>query len=101
MHWHSKPKDVIQRFQTPNNDDVVAAKMYVDWKYGTADLHINLPAFKGRKQWKIDRIIVHELVHALVNEMRYEGIEHEERVVTSLTKAFFWTVNAARRGEIK
>ena len=31
-----------------------------------------------------------ELCHALVNEMREQGIDHEERVVTMLSKAFMW-----------
>jgi len=100
LHWHSKPKDVIHTFQTDHDTDVVAAKMYCDWRYGTADLHINLPAFKCRKQWKIDKMIVHEFVHALVNEMREGDINHEERVVTALTKAVFWIVNAAHEKDL-
>jgi len=40
---------------------------------------------------QIEMTIVHELCHALVNEMRKDGIDHEERTVTALTKAFLWT----------
>jgi predicted metallopeptidase len=100
LHWHSKPKDVLRWFPTDDRTDVVVAKTYVYWIYGTAALHINLPAFKGMSRWKIEKIVIHELLHILVNEMRVEGIEHEERVVTTLTKAVLWTRNATHRGEL-
>ena len=48
------------------------------------------------QNWSIDinYMVVHELLHVLVNEMREEGIDHEERVVTHLAKAALGISNA-------
>jgi hypothetical protein len=89
--WVDKAQEIVDTFEVMSNGDIVAAKVHADWKYGVAHVYINLPAFKELKRWKVERIIVHELVHILVNEMREEGIDHEERVVTGLAKAFIWT----------
>jgi hypothetical protein len=67
------------------------ASVYADWRYGTAVIHVYLPAFRGKTDGEIEEIVVHELVHILVNETQAGGIDHEERVVTGLTKAFMWT----------
>lgn len=37
-----------------------------------------------------------KLMHVFLNEMREEGIDHEERVATMLSKAFLWTREAMR-----
>ena len=100
IHWYSKPKDILKLFQADREGDEVAAKLYADWRYGVASLSINLPAFRHMKQWKIERVIVHEFLHALVNETREGEIKHEERVVTSLTKAVFWIRDAAHNKDI-
>jgi len=47
---------------------------------------------------EIERAVVHELCHILVNEMREDEIHHEERVVTGLQKAFMWV--AGESGKI-
>ena len=91
--YYDDPKEILQKFKNPGGENIVPATVNSDWKYGTAFISINLPAFKGMKNRQVERIIVHELVHILVNEMREEGIEHEERVVTGLSKAFMWTAN--------
>jgi predicted SprT family Zn-dependent metalloprotease len=38
----------------------------------------------------IEKIVVHELMHVFLNEMREKGIDHEERVATMLSQAFLW-----------
>jgi hypothetical protein len=95
--WHidtiyrDDPQSIIDHFRTDENE-LVLAVAYADWRYGTAKIDINLPAFVGMAEDEMERAIVHELMHVLVNEMREGEIHHEERVVTGLTKAIFWTL---------
>lgn len=69
----------------------VAMRVYADWRYMTATIHVNVPALARLSTAELEQSIVHELCHVLVNEMREPGIDHEERVVTTLSKAFIWT----------
>lgn len=55
------------------------------WEYLTADVHVNVELTNDADSFKIERTVVHELLHALVNEMGEEGDKHEERVVTELS----------------
>jgi len=73
-------------------DENVVGRCYADWKYLKATIYINvlLMVEQGYNREEIDQVVLHELTHVLVNEMREEGIEHEERVATTLTKAFLW-----------
>ena len=94
VEYYNDPDEVIRMFHRDDEETVVAARIYSDWRYGTIRLLINLPAFKGRDSEETERIIVHELCHALVSEMQTGGMDHEERVVSILTKAFFWVRGA-------
>lgn len=96
INFHDNPGDVVRIFRDPGEDNTVAAKTYVSWIYATATIEVNLPAFEGLTQEEIERIVVHECCHILVAEMREGKIHHEERVVTGLTKAFFWVESATR-----
>lgn len=78
----------------------VAARCYADWRYMEAVIDVNLREWVEKTDDEIERMAVHELVHVLVNEMREGALEHEERVVTTLTKAMFW-VDAAAREEAR
>ena len=90
------PEDIIRHFKT-DADHIVQAVTFVDWKYGTATILFNVPAFTDKSDDEIERIVVHELLHILVNEMREGEIHHEERVVSQLTKAVFWITDAGMR----
>lgn len=85
---------------TPQNPltelDTCLARTYASWEYLEATVKVNLPEATGRTKEQLERMIVHELSHILVNEMRYEGIEHEERVCSTLTKAFIWVRDASK-----
>lgn len=65
--------------------------VWADWRYLRASIAVNVPAVARLNDEQLERVIVHEFVHILVNEMRETGIDHEERTVTMITKALFWT----------
>lgn len=96
--YYDAPGEIVQRFRQADNGDVVPAFVNANWMYADAKISVNLPAFDEMDAGKIERIVVHELCHILVNEMREGELHHEERVVTGLTKAFFWAI-AAERGD--
>jgi len=96
--WHvttvlSTDKELIKDVFGIKKNETVLGRTYANWKYRTAIIYFNVPAFKGFSERKIEQIVVHELMHVLVNEMREGDIHHEERAVTSLTEAIFWTVD--------
>lgn len=72
------------------------------WQYQQIHLSVNLEKCAGLDNARLEYAVVHELCHALVNEMREidENGRHEERVVTALAKAFRWVRNASIRGEL-
>ena len=82
-----------------DQESVVMARSYPDWRYMICTIYLNIPAMKSKEAWEVEKIIIHELCHALVNEMREDGLDHEERVVTGLTKAFLWTEADAIKSE--
>ena len=86
--WYDKPKMINKEFKNPD----ICARTYVDWRYSEATITVNMPKLSSLRKEKIERAIVHELLHIPVNEMRETGIHHEERVVTTLQKAIFWTM---------
>ena len=90
--YYDDPMEIARRFV--EGDGISRGTCNADWRYGTATVRLNLPALAEHSDNDIEMIVVHELVHILVNEMREEGIDHEERVVTGLTKAFLWTRGA-------
>jgi hypothetical protein len=93
--FYDNPSEILRQF-TVNAEETTLARTYADWRYGTAKICINLPAFENLDAKEIERTVIHELVHILVNEMREGEIHHEERVVTGLTKAFEWTLKAGK-----
>ena len=98
--YYGKKKDTQRVFVSKEDGGIVAAKCYADWRYGTATIEVNVPAFYGMSAEEVETIILHELCHVLVNEMREGADHHEERVVTGLTKAFMWVYKAGK-GELK
>lgn len=83
------PEEILDIFQV-TDDEVTAAKCYADWRYGTAKIYVNVPGCVHMSQEEIERMLVHEMCHVLVNEMREGELHHEERVVSALTKVMFW-----------
>jgi len=106
IRYYDDPEEVLQRFgSTDAADHLVAARTYTHWMYGKATIDVNLHAMRELTRDELKTIVVHELCHILVNEMREGELHHEERVVTGLTKAFLWAVESAlndnrdRKGE--
>lgn len=62
-----------------------------DWRYMFANIHVNSDLLEEQDEKDIEEIALHELMHVFLNEMREEGIEHEERVATFLTRSFLTT----------
>lgn len=77
-----------------HNGAYVAGQAHVDWMYLEATITFYVPEFLGVSDIDTERILVHECMHVLINEMREEGINHEERVCTMLASAFEWTREA-------
>jgi hypothetical protein len=97
IHWYREPDDILRLFKS-NSDTSKLVPAWVEsyWNYLQADIHINLPEFVGMEEEHIEEIIVHELCHVLVSEMREGELHHEERVATILQKAFMWVREYAR-----
>lgn len=77
----------------------VAGKCHTDWRYQETSIEISTKKICQLDEDSIERVVVHELMHVLLNEMREEGIDHEERVATNLQKAFMWVRAGAKSGE--
>ena len=58
------------------------------WQYMEATVYVNSAVLKGIEKDRIEYVVVHELMHVFLNEMREKGIEHEERVATFLARSF-------------
>ena len=87
---------------------------YVKWEYRQIRLRVYLESLSQLTDADVQAHIVHELVHALVNEMqewrhadgRYQpsvdaAAKHEERVVVGLTQAILRMALMAQSGEFK
>lgn len=78
------------RWSRDEQDGHPIAECHADWKYGEATITFDLGRIELLDDDGLDTIVVHELMHIFLNEMREGGIEHEERVATTLQKAFLW-----------
>lgn len=68
----------------------VAMRCYADWRYMEATIIVFLPSVAERRDDELEPLFVHELMHVFLREMREKGLDHEERVATTLAKAFVW-----------
>lgn len=68
----------------------------VMWQYLKATITVNTPELEELDDDRLEEIFVHELAHIFVHEMRDLDrndpgwLNHEERVVTQLGRAFQW-----------
>ena len=68
-----------------------------DWAYMNTALVVFLPAIRDMSMEKLEEVVIHELCHTVVAEMRPDvdpqdyDTKHEERVVTMLAHSFLRT----------
>lgn len=84
-----------RRIPFPDKRDdghVILAKCFCKWQYRQVTVEYSAFDMAKMNKEEVERVIVHELCHALVNEMREsdEDGKHEESVVSGLTSAFIW-----------
>jgi hypothetical protein len=69
----------------------LVAETSASWQYNSAMIVFHVANFDKLKPNRLEMVVIHELVHILVNEMRSytasDGTSHEERVVCGLTDA--------------
>lgn len=66
----------------------VAGDVESDWRYFNAVINFSYVQLCDMEDKEIEKIVIHELLHIVVNEMREDGIDHEERVVSHLEMIF-------------
>jgi hypothetical protein len=71
-------------------DCSVAAEIVCQWEYKQAKIRFNVPALAEMQRDQIDRTIVHELCHLIVNPMHDGKSKLEEMVVTHMTDTIMW-----------
>lgn len=87
--------------------DETIGKASVQWEYLTATLSFNLNKIAQKDDDDLEYCFVHECCHVLVHEMREwcqtahldsdrqeAAMNHEERVVTQMAKAYVWVRRA-------
>jgi len=70
------------------------ANCSTNWEHKNALICFWPKSLRAETVEYIEYVVVHELLHAVVNEMRETGIKHEERVVVHLAKAIMGMVSA-------
>lgn len=81
----------------------IACRCHADWQYLEATIQVYLPELEDLTDERIERIMVHEFCHMLVNELRDvsdDWLKHEERVCTTLATAFLWVRDAGKEGKL-
>jgi len=71
----------------------IGAKTYIQYPYKTAQVYFYLPGMEGLDSAGIDRLVLHEFIHILTEEIKDSNVDHNhcERGVSDLTDAFLWT----------
>ena len=100
--WHRDGTAGKQDNQPPQEHEPTA-RASVAWEYITVCFHWNLQSIADNSDAEVDRIVRHEICHALINEMRMwgprlhrdeqardEAMKHEERVATRLGSILLW-----------
>ncbi len=91
LEFYDHPKSIRRIFATDDSEDTVLAVVFAQWQYNTAKVLFNVPGCAKLEPEKLEEVVLHELCHILVNEMREGEKHHEERVVSGLQRAFHWT----------
>lgn len=90
LEFMDDPDSILAEFARDENKTCLATT-YTEWCYTAAHICFNVPAWCKLDEGEFERMLLHELCHILVNEMREGEMHHEERVVSHLQRAFMWT----------
>lgn len=85
-NWDIYVKYVNNILDASSSDAV--ANCLCDWRYLSMEISVDLERMQNFDKFSIEATALHELLHGVVNELQYDGIEHEERVVSELQKSF-------------
>lgn len=95
------------RLDKPAGDGIlarVAGEATPDWRYLEATVEWYLPVLEDMDDEELEYVVLHELTHVVLNEMRESagegGIDHEERVVTQVAKVLQWVRDHGRDGRL-
>lgn len=78
----------VKRLAGRFSEGLPAATAYALWQYLDGSIYFNVNELADYEARELEDVVIHELAHLLLNEMREDGIDHEERVTTMLTSAF-------------
>ena len=103
-HWLGLEYWTVNAYLKPGkprgrNGEHLFGLCHVSWEYMEAALELFPENMKHLNEDQLERGVLHELVHILINEMRSKKgkrMKHEERVVAGLVTAFMWTKIAYR-----
>ena len=87
--------DMLQG-DSDNTIDTVAT-CETNWKYMEATITVHEEKLERVKDSEIADLVLHELMHVVLNEMREDGIDHEERVATFLARSMHAVEQKARQ----
>jgi predicted SprT family Zn-dependent metalloprotease len=86
----------FEEFIKDASDYDVCGICETDWRYQDSSITLALHKLREMDEEQIEMVVIHELMHIFLNEMREDGIDHEERVATNLQKAFVWVRDGAK-----
>lgn len=92
--------DYREKARSTNDGAVSLATCRPDWRYAHAAITWNMPEIAELSDAKPEAVVVHELQHVFLHEARWrdgddtDSVDHEERVATTLAKAFLWLRDA-------
>lgn len=82
----------------------VAGTADPDWRYLEATVDWYLPVLADMDDEELEYVVLHELTHVLLNEMRESagegGLDHEERVVTQVATVLQSVRDHGRDGDL-
>lgn len=81
-------------FEREGSHPGVLADVAREWTYRDALVTFYTRPLSGCDDAEIERVVIHELLHVVLSEMSTQGkSDHEERVVTTLARAFYDAVH--------
>lgn len=90
-----------------DSENSCVADTEVSWEYCEATVTFYVPTINTKEidDAELEYFIIHEYMHVLVKEMRWQddnadNRRHEERVCTQLAQAFMWVRDFSKEGKL-